>query len=223
MPYRLLKPEFYDPGKAYPLVLFLHGSWERGSDNERQLVNGVEVFAQPENREKFPCFVVVPQCPSQSETEPFGWAGASPDMHPYRTGFAPAEPERLAMEIVGAVEKEFNVDKDRLYVAGVSMGAFGVWDLITRYPEKFAAAIPVSGGGEPDKTSSIARLPIWAFHGAQDPNVPVAREREMIDAIRSENGSPRYTEYPGAGHDIAPKAFSEPGLLPWLFSQSRQP
>ncbi|MEA3188618.1 MAG: hypothetical protein QOD99_2448 [Chthoniobacter sp.] len=223
MPYRLLKPEVYRPEKAYPLVLFLHGSNERGNDNEAQLRNAVDTFAQSENRLKFPCFVVAPQCPAQKESEPWGWAGIRYDQHPYRTGYLPAEPERLALEIVAAVQKEFNVDPNRIYIAGISMGGFGTWDLVTRYPEKFAAAVPVCGGGEPEKARAFANLPLWAFHGEADEMVPVVRTREMIDAMRSANGQPRYTEYPGVGHDSWTRAFDDPDLLPWLFAQKRRP
>ena len=115
-----------------------------------------------------------PQCPSQSKTEPFGWAGATPEHMRLITGPEVAEPEKLAMEIVvNAVEKEFNVDKNRIYVAGVSMGGYGVWDLITRYPDKFAAAIPICGGGEPDKvarnSSAAPALGVPRLRGSERP------------------------------------------------------
>jgi predicted peptidase len=211
MPYRLLKPENCDAQKAYPLVLFLHGMGERGSDNSAQLINGVsEFFANPEARSKFPCFAVIPQCPGNdywSSWEP-GAVGLS-------------RPARAALDVVAAIQKEFNIDDDRLYIGGLSMGGFGTWDIVTAHPHMFAAAFPICGGGDPSKAAQLVDLPIWAFHGGNDDVVDPNLSRNMIKAIEEAGGHPKYTEYPGVGHDSWSHAFKEPGLLEWLFAQKR--
>jgi predicted peptidase len=101
------------------------------------------------------------------------------------------------------------------------MGGNGTWHFITSRPELFAAAIPLCGWGNPNRANQIAQMPIWAFHGAADPTVPVAESQKMIAAIRQAGGNPRYTEYKGVGHEVWLKAFQEPGLVEWLFAQHR--
>jgi predicted peptidase len=216
LPYRLLRPQGYDAAKSYPLLLFFHGAAERGNDNVRQLAKGVTVFAREENRKNFQCFVVVPQCAAGSQ-----WVDAPISADAHVQSEKPAEPMRLSMELLAALEKEFNVDSKRIYVAGVAMGGFGVWDTITRYPDVFAAAIPVCGGADESKAPLVANFPIWAFHGDQDTVVKPIRSRHMIDAIKKAGGEPKYTEYPSVGHDSWTKAFNEPGLMEWLFAQEK--
>jgi len=213
MPYRLLRPKDYDPEKSYPLVLFLHGKGERGWDNEMQLINGVsELFASEDARAKHPCFAVVPQCPADDS-----WANWEPK------AIGLSKPARAALDIVAALQKEFNIDSARLYIGGLSMGGFGTWEIITHYPNLFAAAFPICGGGDPGKAARLVKLPIWAFHGAQDNVVAPALSRNMIEAIKAAGGNRRYTEYPGVGHASWELAFKEPMLLEWLFAQKRAP
>lgn len=221
LPYRLLKPENYDAQKDYPLVLFLHGAGERGSDNVSQLKHCVGLFAEAENRTRFPCFVVVPQCPEQREGEPWGWTGVHPRQRLVSRDDKLGDPARMALEIVDLLQKEFSIDSGRLYLGGLSMGGFATWDIVARHPLKFAAAIPICGGGDPAAIAPAAKLPIWAFHGADDPVVPVAFTESMIDAVRKAGGDPKYTAYARVGHDSWVRAFSEPDLLPWLFAQKR--
>ena len=209
MPYRLLKPKDYDPKRSYPLVLFLHGMGERGSDNDRQLINGAsEFFANDEARAKYPCFAVIPQCPDNDT-----WANWEPN------GVALPRPARAALDIVGALQKEFNIDPARLYIGGLSRGGYGTWQIITEHPQLFAAAFPICGGGDPIRAARLAKIPIWAFHGADDDVVNPEKSRSMIKAIKDAGGNPKYTEYPGVGHDSWVHAFKEPGLLEWLFAQ----
>ena len=216
LPYRLLQPANPEPGKKYPLVIFLHGSGERGTDNALQLKNGAAVFAKPEAREKFPCFVFAPQCPKDRQwVEPEG-AGAS--------GTAPADPGPMEPLVLGAMDalvQEFAIDPDRIHVTGLSMGGFGAWDLITRHPEKFAAAIPVCGGGDKAKAAAARPVPVWAFHGLEDKVVLPSRTQDMVAALRAAGGKAAHTEYPGVAHDSWTYAYSEPNLLPWLFAQRR--
>jgi predicted peptidase len=214
LPYRLLKPRNYDPHKTYPLVLFLHGAGERGDDNQAQMRHVVSIFQAQENREKFPCFVVVPQCPSNE-----GWSEGWPRRSADEASEKSVTPIGMTMQVLEELRKEFNIDARRQYVMGLSMGGFGAWYLIARHPEMFAAAVPMCGGGVPDSAPSIAKIPIWAFHGAKDDVVPVRTSREMVDALKKAGGDPRYTEYPDCAHDCWELAAKDPELLAWLFSQ----
>ncbi|MEO6786332.1 MAG: prolyl oligopeptidase family serine peptidase, partial [Chthoniobacteraceae bacterium] len=216
LPYRLLKPANIEPGKKYPLVIFLHGAGERGTDNALQLKHGVAAFAKLDAREKFPCFVFAPQCPKDRnwiEMTPGGYGNA-----------APADPgpmEPLVLGAVDALAQEFTIDPDRVYVTGLSMGGFGTWDLITRHPDMFAAAVPVCGGGDKDRAAAAKAVPVWAFHGLEDKVVPPVRSEEMVAVLRAAGGTAAITEYPGVAHDSWTFAYSEPHLLPWLFAQHR--
>src|SRR5436190_16629545 len=141
--YRLLKPKGYDAKKSYPLVLFMHGAGERGDDNKIQLVHGMNEFAADEIMEKYPAFVVAPQCAEGKQWVDVPWSADSHTMPK-----EPAEPLRLSLELIVALQKEFSIDKSRIYVTGLSMGGFGVWDAIQRRPDLFAAAVSVCGGGD---------------------------------------------------------------------------
>jgi len=217
LPYRLLIPTNYDKGTKYPVILFFHGAGERGIDNSAQLVHGVGNFATPEARAKYAAFVIAPQCPLDKQWVDMPWgaqSGARPDK--------PSDPMQLALEILDSVTDEFNIDKDRTYVAGLSMGGYATWDCVTRSPNRFAAAIAVCGGGdESTVTGSVAKVPVWAFGSSDDGTVPPIRTLHMVEAMMKQGGQPRYYLYTGLGHLSWDKAFSEPELLPWLFSQRR--
>ena len=214
--YRLLQPANLEAGKKYPLVVFLHGAGERGDDNKAQLKHGAPAFAKPDVREKFPCFVFAPQCPKdQTWSAVKGWT----DAESFQDEPKPAM--KLVLGALDALTKEFAIDPDRIYVTGLSMGGYGSWDLISRQPEKFAAAIPVCGGGDKDKAAVAKGVPVWAFHGLADDVVSPARSQEMVTALRAAGGSAVLTEYPGVAHDSWTFAYSEPNLLPWLFAQRR--
>jgi poly(3-hydroxybutyrate) depolymerase/lysophospholipase L1-like esterase len=216
LPYRLLKPFNYDAQKKYPLVLFLHGAGERGADNKVQLKHGVPAFVKAEAREKYPCFIVAPQCPKDKRWVEMDWGGTG--------GTAPEDPgptQPLVLGMLDALKGEFSIDEDRLYVTGLSMGGYGTWDLITRHPDKWAAAVPVCGGGDRAKASAAKPVPVWAFHGLADNVVLPVRSREMVAALKSAGGAAYLTEYPGVQHDSWTSAYSEPNLLPWLFAQQR--
>jgi len=214
LPYRLLKPDNYDPKEKYPLVLFLHGAGECGTDNKAQLKNSVVEFTKAENRKKFPCFLAVPQCPSMK----VGWS----DFRSKTPGKQPSDAARLALEMVAALQKEFSVDANRLYITGLSMGGYGTWDIVMRHPDLFAAAVPVCGGGDPSQAEKIAKLPIWAFHGGKDTVVPPARSKEMVEAIKKAGGEAKYTEYPDVSHNSWVKAYQDADMMAWLFAQKRK-
>lgn len=218
MPYRLLSPKSIEPGKLYPFVLFLHGVGERGSNNSRQMTHAVCEFAKPENREKHPCFVVAPQCPLDD-----GWVPLPGLVFSLSTRKKPTPSLALALELYEKLVGELPVDRNRLYITGVSMGGFGVWDTIVRRPDYFTAAMPLCGGGDSASAARLKDLPIWAFHGEKDMTVPCRRTTAMIDAIRKAGGAPKMTIYPGVGHPCWLHAFTDPEVFEWLFAQERLP
>ena len=220
LPYRLLKPDGYDKdGKdRFPLVVFLHGAFGRGTDNKKQLRSGVEEFATDQARKKHPCFLAIPQCPPDKQWTNVGWFDGKRNVPLAKS---PTEPSALVLDLIDTVASEYRIDKDRIYLTGVSMGGYGTWDLVSRRPELFAAAIPISAGGDPSQAEKLAKLPIWAFHGGADPLVPVERPRDMIVAIKKAGGEPKYTEYKGIGHDAWTPTYRNTEVLDWLFEQKK--
>lgn len=216
LPYRLLKPEVIEPGKSYPLVLFLHGVGGRGDNNTQQLANGVGEFVKPENRQKYPCFVVAPQCPPDDKWANIDWILKSHTMAEKMT-----EPLRLALDLFEKLAAELPVDKGRLYITGLSMGGFGTWDAIQRRPDYFAAAMPVCGGGDTAEAPKLKDLPLWAFHGDMDATVLPIRTKAMIEAIRKAGGTPKMTIYPQVGHNCWINAYADPAAMEWLFAQKK--
>jgi len=218
--YRILKPADYDTSKTYPLVLFLHGASERGSDNVSQLKWGVSHFADPKFREKYPAFVVAPQVP-EGET----WGGL-PKRDPGSATYSmplrddPTQPMKLTISLLDSLEQRYAIDVSRIYVTGLSMGGFGTFDLIQRMPNKFAAAVPICGGGDTSKAFLLKDVPLWIFHGSKDEVVSPEFSRSMVSGIRIAGGSPGYTEYPDQGHIGAwVQAYSNSHLYKWMFNQ----
>lgn len=222
MPYRLLAPLDLSSDVKYPLVVLFHGSGERGNDNEKQLVNGVERFARPESRSRYPCFVLAPQCPTHLGGQPIMWTGSREEMHRLKLAPEPAAPLQTALELLFMIQEKHPVDLDRVYITGISMGGFAAWEGLIRHTQNFAAAVPVCGGGDVSFADRIKDIPIWAFHGAEDPVVPVIYSRSMIEVLKQAGGNPRYTEYPRVGHNSWDRAYAEPELLAWLFSHKRR-
>lgn len=216
--FRLLRPPAVEPGRRYPLVVFLHGAGERGSDNVAQLKYLPTWFAEPALRKRHPCFVLAPQCRTDHRWSPCDWSDtkSSPLAPKPTTDLAAAV---AATEAVRAAEP---VDADRVYLTGLSMGGYGAWELAMRMPDRFAAVAPICGGGDETQAAKLAGLPIWCFHGADDTVVPVERSRSMVAAIRAAGGEPRYSELPGVGHHSWAPAYRESELLDWLFAQRRQ-
>ena len=231
LPYYLFVPASYNPQTHYPLVLCLHGSGERG-DNPSAVKNNsmATVWARDSNQTRWPCFILVPQCPSN------GW-------------WTYSNIEQAVIDILDSLQLGFSIDTNRLYITGLSMGGYGTWDLLVRYPTKFAAAVPMSGGGDPSMAASFKHIPIWNFHGAQDATVSVTYSRAMMTALENagdtivytncHNGDCTglsdsaiadrinhhvkllYTEYQYGGHGIWDQAYNTVFLLPWVFAQSK--
>lgn len=216
--YRLLKPADYDDAKSYPLVLFLHGAGERGDDNRKQLVHGMADFASDDRMQKHPAFVVAPQCPTDARWVEVDWSADSHEMPPL-----PSKPMAATLDLLRELQNEFSIDADRIYITGLSMGGYGVWDAIQRRPVTFAAALPICGGGDPALAKSINHIPIWCFHGADDTVVKPERSRQMIKAIEQSQPTvePKYTEYDGVGHNSWTATYKNREVLDWLFTQKR--
>jgi predicted peptidase len=211
--YRLFRPASMDEKKKYPLVLFLHGAGERGEDNQAQTKHGVKYFLQ--NQATYPCFIVAPQCPGKFQWVDTPWGNLK-----HTIPAQPTDPLQGAIELLTSLEKEFSaVDTKRLYVTGLSMGGFGTWDIISRLPKTFAAAVPICGGADEAQAPKIAKVPVWVFHGGADDVVKTVRSRNMVAALKAAGGTPKYTEYAGVGHGCWDQAYGEAELFPWLFAQ----
>ncbi|MDE3211743.1 MAG: prolyl oligopeptidase family serine peptidase, partial [Bacteroidota bacterium] len=216
--YRMLFPDF-DTLRKYPLVVFLHGAGERGSDNNAQLKWGVSNFATDESMATHPAIVIAPQCPlkmSWSNFKGFRQKGVSLEIQP-----EPALPMKLVIELIHQIIQKSPVDTNRIYITGLSMGGFGTYDAIERYPNLFAAAVPVAGGGDPSKAGLIAHIPIWDFHGSEDAAVNPDYSWNMIEALRNAGAHPGFTLYPETGHFSWLAAYSDPEMMSWLFRQHK--
>lgn len=222
--YRILYPENFDHDKAYPLVLFLHGAGERGNDNKKQLVHGSSLFLQEENREKYPAVVVFPQCPKEDY-----WSNVSVTRNEAGKrsfDFSPEGPPTKAMQLVlsmmDSLKQLATTDHSRIYVAGLSMGGMGTFEIVKRRPKLFAAAMPICGGGNPEDASLYAdQVAFWIFHGAKDDIVDPAHSEKMYQALRAEGANVKFSLYPEANHNSWDPAFAEPEFMSWLFSKSK--
>jgi predicted peptidase len=219
----MLLPQNYDPQKKYPLILFLHGAGERGSDNEKQLVHGAKLFIASENRKNFPAIVIAPQCPAENY-----WASVIIDRttNPFTFSFDYSRPATTALsaaiELVKEIMATEGVDKKRVYITGLSMGGMGTFEAVYRYPKLFAAAAPICGGGDTTRyTKQAAKIPFWVFHGDADAVVGVKESRAMVAKLKALNAKVKYTEYGGVNHNSWDNAFAEPEFMKWLHSNSK--
>ncbi len=219
--YRILYPHNFDENKRYPLVLFLHGRGESGSDNESQLVHGSKLFL--DSLEKYPAIVLFPQCPKTDY-----WANIDriqQDNGKLKFNFPgdrPPNPSLAAvMDLVDKKLAKPYIDKNRLYVTGLSMGGMGTWELLWRMPEKIAAAAPICGGGAREKASAMLDIPIWVFHGLKDDVVDPGHSIRMVENIQRHGGLAKITLYTDANHNSWDPTFAEPDYLSWMFSKYR--
>lgn len=198
MDYFIYLPKDYEKQKSWPLLLFLHGGGERGTD-----LNVVKMHGPPQlvaQGKDFPFIIVSPQCPDARIWEPLVLLGLLDD-----------------------IEKKYKVDTDREYVTGLSMGGVGSWSLAANAPHRFAAIAPICGNGEPAWTERLVHLPVWAFHGAKDETSPVKRTQAIYDAHKKFGGNPKLTIYPEAGHDAWTETYNNPEFYSWLLEQKRVP
>jgi predicted peptidase len=222
--YRILYPENYRKNRSYPVLIFLHGSGERGADNEAQLIHGASLFLKPETRKYFPAIVIFPQCPKDSLWSPYRKISSFADKTLGSLSADPGTPQRLVKELLDSMIAFRHVNARRVYMGGLSMGAFGVYDMLIRYPDVFAAAFTICGGSDiPQMVQRAKKIPLWIFHGEKDTVVPPDADRELYKALTTA-GAPdvTYTEFPGVQHNSWDPAFAEPKLLPWLFSNKKK-
>ena len=191
--------------------LFLHGVGERGNDNEKQLIHGSKVFLKRENREKYKSWVLFPQCPTND------WWG-NENRYPELKGTT----IKLVIELMEQMISENNVDSNRVYVSGLSMGGMGTFEILSQRPDMFAAATPICGSGDLNKVKNYAKkLPIWIFHGSLDKVVLPQESLSIAKKIIEEGGNPRLTLYENVGHDSWNDAFEEKDFLSWIHSKSK--
>ncbi len=221
LPFQVLKPSNFSEEEKYPLVLFLHGSGERGSDNQKQLVHGSTLFLDNVNQEKHPAIVVFPQCPSGDFWAKVDFSGGR-DSRVFLDTEAPTKSMSLLLQLVDSIISQPFIDKNKIYVGGLSMGGMGTFEILSRRPNLFAAAFPICGGGNPNSAKEYAgKVNLWIFHGAKDDVVYPSYSTDMAIALIKKGYPPKYTLYKNANHNSWDPAFSEPELLPWLFSQTK--
>ncbi|MFT3982087.1 MAG: prolyl oligopeptidase family serine peptidase [Ferruginibacter sp.] len=224
LPYRILLPENFNPKKKYPVVYFLHGAGERGNDNESQLTHGAALFLRDSIRKNYPAIVIFPQCPAASF-----WSNVRFQLdsvtkkHSFL--FDATQPPSIAMSLLlgltQQVDKTYKLDKKRVYVAGLSMGGMGTFEIVNRRKGYFTAAMPICGGGDPSTAKSLAKIPWWIFHGAKDDVVLPQYSEEMVAALKQAGAKVNFTLYPSANHNSWDPAFAEPDFLHWLFAQKK--
>jgi predicted peptidase len=195
--YLLYLPKDFEKKDSWPLVLFLHGAGERGDNLDLVKKHGPPKLV--EQGKEFPFVLVSPQCPEHK-----WW-----------------EPVSLSALLDETVEK-YKIDKDRIYITGLSMGGFGTWSLAAHSPKRFAALVPICGGGEPIAARILPHVPAWVFHGAKDPVVPLSRSQAMVDAMKQAGGEVKFTIYPEAGHDAWTETYANPEVYEWLLKQKRK-
>ncbi|GAC1614192.1 MAG: hypothetical protein NVS4B7_06090 [Ktedonobacteraceae bacterium] len=197
--YLLYLPKDYDfqQSKRWPLIFFLHGAGERGHNLDLVKTQGLpkKLQSQPD----LPFIVVSPQCSLDTS-----WS---------------TDTLNIALD---EILNEYTIDTDRLYVTGLSMGGFGTWHLAMAYPHRFAAIVPICGGGDPDTVCDIKHLPIWVFHGAKDTIVPLTYSEAMVETLKKCGGNVRFTIYPYADHDSWTETYANPELYTWLLERSRK-
>lgn len=201
--YQFLGNPKWKSGERYPILIWLHGAGQSGSDNEAQMGGATKAFSTPENQDERPCFILAPQCPDRE----LGWKN---------------DVAANLMALLADLTDHLPIDESRIYLTGSSMGGSGSWFIASNYPGVFAAVVPLCGGGDPKKAEVLKTTPIWVFHGDQDPEVSVEKSRAMNQAIREAGGELiQYSELAGEGHLIAGGVYAKPELHEWIFAQKK--
>ncbi len=214
LPYVISIPAAVTEESSYPLVVFLHGAGERGSDGvlqmkHRQVLNLLTAKGSP------PAIFIAPQCPGGDKWSNVNWGAVQAEPLDQK----PTRAMRLLLELLDSLDKDLPIDPSRRYITGISMGGFGTFDALMRRPDYFAAGVPVCGGADDARAASIAHVPLWVFHGAADAVVKPIRSQSIVAALKAAGGTPRSTEFSGVGHDSWRPAYAEPELPAWLFTQ----
>ena len=219
---RVLYPKNFDSTKTYPILFFLHGSGERGSDNKSQLVHGSEQFLKDSVRNAFPSIVIFPQCPandSWSDVDIVTENGKR-TFHFKKAG-KPTKPMHALLAVVKDFLNRDYVDKNRVYVGGLSMGGIGTYEMLRRKRHTFAAAFAICGGDNLANVKKYKHVPLWIFHGAKDGTVDPAFSIAIADRLKTLGDEVKLTIYPNAGHNSWDDAFAESTFLPWLYSHKK--
>lgn len=219
--YRELQPKSISADTKYPLVLFLHGAGERGNNNEAQLQHGANMFTNPVNQEKHPTFALFPQCPTNSFWAPINSEGAKDEsFFPYNDPM-PATLQAVK-ELLDTFIDNNPIDPNRIYIMGLSMGGMGTFDMVCRYPQLFAAAIPICGGVNTQRLQEIETSTSFRiFHGDADAVVPVTFSRDAYTTLKAKGVDVQYIEFPGVNHDSWTPAFNRDDFMEWLFKQKK--
>lgn len=236
LPYRIFVGEGHESQKL-PLLIHLHGRGERGTDNNPKIYNNIPLFngahsiVSPNMQHKHPCIVLVPQCSDKTINEEWAkWVGNSPETPweglgengSYTMAEKPSESAEATLELIDYMMKNYNIDSQRVYITGLSMGGFGTWEFIGRKPDLFAAAIPMAGYSDTSTVEKIKHIPIWVFHGDSDKYNPVQGSRNMYQLLKNSDAHVTYTEYANTGHgDTFQKAWQDSTLLDWIFEQKK--
>lgn len=239
--YYLYIPDHYNAAQKYPLVVLLHGGGERSDPKDTALQNQEKIFRNsfvqvwgknyvapynPNIQQHWPGFVLIPHMTNTQE-----WVNTDMQKGSYSQAAQPSLPLLLTKELLDSLQHEYaGIDSHRLLITGYSSGGFGVWDAIERWPNYFAAAAPIAGAGDPSQAAALIHMPIWAFHGSKDTDIPASGSRDMIQAIKAAGGEPRYTEFPNLGHgavvwstvySTTRDATFVQGFFTWFFAQRR--
>ena len=179
-------PTLWSSRRSTPLLVFLHGSGQRGNDNVQQLLGAATAMCAAKLADRYPCAMLVPQCPKH-----LNWS-------------APVSNNRdmldMVLTMLDEVLKDTRIDPNRVYLCGYSMGGFGAWKLAAQSSRRFAAVVPIAGGSDPDLAGKLLNIPIWAVHSEDDDVVSVEETRKIVEAIRDAGGAPKYLEFKDAGH-----------------------
>jgi predicted peptidase len=215
--FRLYRPPHQAQSKL-PLILLLHGSSGRGSDNMGQFTtqNKLAISWLWQQKEQ-PCYILVPQCPAGFQWTPVNY---NPTQHTQSDDMG--DVMRSVLHTITYLKTNEPIDAQRIYVIGNSLGGYGTWDIIARAPTTFAAAIPICGGADLKTIPLIQQTPLWIFHGAHDQVVTVEHARRIVHALKSVGISPHYSEFAEGGHDIGHLIYQTDGLATWLFHQRRK-
>ncbi len=220
--YRILYPENFDAAKKYPVVFFLHGSGERGKDNEKQLTHGSKMFLADEFRKKYQAIVVFPQCSESSF-----WSNVEMEtvtgkrFFNFLTRGEPTKAMDLLLGLTDELVKKPFADQSRIYLGGLSMGGMGTLELLRRKPKTFAAAFPICGGDNIANVKKYKKIPLWIFHGGLDDVVNPQLSYNVYHALKEIGHTPKFTVYPKANHNSWDSTFAEPELMSWLFSNKK--
>jgi len=219
MPYRIFTPSKRVKGQTYPLVLCFHGAAGRGTENKAKGTLAYHVLTSNAMQNKHPAIVIAPQCPKGKRWVNHRWSDGAYDSRKV----AISDEMTMALAIVDQLLAELPVDKTRIYVTGRSMGGFATWDAIARRPDFFVAAVPIAGGGDPQRAADWKNLPIWAIASAGDRTCPVTGTREVVEALKKEDANIKYTEDPEKSHGAICQAWEDQRrLADWLFSQQKK-